>query len=118
MANLSRNEQRLKKHLKIRSHIKGTAERPRVSVFRSHRNFSVQIIDDTKGLTLVSLSTAKKGDTTYHGNISAATELAKNIAPLMKKANIDKVVFDRSGYLYHGRVKAFAEQLRAEGISF
>lgn len=118
MANLSRNQARLKKHLKLRSHIKGTAQRPRVSVFRSHRNFSAQIIDDTKGVTLVGLSTSKPGAKEYFGNIASAAALAKELAKLMKAQKITKVVFDRSGYLYHGRVKAFAEGLRAEGIEF
>lgn len=118
MAKLSRNQARLKKHLKIRTHLQGNSEQPRVSVFRSHRNFSAQIIDDTKGVTLVGLSTATKDSNLYHGNIEAAKQLAQNLAKLMLAKKIKKVVFDRSGYLYHGRVKAFAETLRAEGIEF
>ncbi|OYD27159.1 large subunit ribosomal protein L18 [Mycoplasma testudineum] len=118
MANKSRNQARLKKHLKLRSRISGTAERPRLSVFRSHKNFTAQVIDDTIGHTLVGVSTSKKGDNSYNGNIASAQKIAKELATKMKKAKINKIVFDRSGYLYHGRVKAFAEVLRAEGIEF
>lgn len=118
MAKLSRNQARKAKNLKIRTKITGTAERPRLSVFRSHMNFSAQLIDDSKSITIVGITTAKKGSKEYHGNIKSAHELGLKFAKMIKEKNVSKIVFDRSGYLYHGRVKAFAEALCSEGIEF
>lgn len=116
MATKSRNQARLKKHLKIRTKISGTAIIPRLSVYKSLQNFYAQLIDDTTGKTLCSSSTIK--DKTYSGNIKAAQKVGKELGAKIKKLKIEKIVFDRSGYLYHGRVKAFADAVREEGIRF
>lgn len=113
-------KQRRKWH--IRNSVSGTAERPRLAVNRSLQNMSVQIIDDEEGKTLVGASTLSKGFAErvsgFAGNTAAAAELGKMIAELAKEKNITKVVFDRSGYLYHGRVKALAEGAREGGLDF
>ncbi|MGL4343058.1 MAG: 50S ribosomal protein L18 [Metamycoplasmataceae bacterium] len=116
MANQSRNQSRIKKHQKIRSKITGTPIKPRLCVYKSLQNFYAHLIDDTKGITIVSISTLK--DKEYSGNIKSAEKLGKAMAEKIKKAKIETIVFDRSGYIYHGRVKAFAEALRKEGIKF
>lgn len=115
---ISRNEARKHKHMKIRQHIFGTKTKPRLCVFKSHQNFYAQLIDDTKGITLASASTLKKNE--YHGNIEAAKNLGKEMAEKITKLKIKTLVFDRSGYLYHGRVKAFADAVRenAKGVKF
>lgn len=112
----SRNEARIKKHLKIRQKISGTKDIPRLSVYKSHQNFYAQLIDDTKGVTLLSLSTLK--DKEYSGNIKAAEKLGHAMGQKIKSLNIKEIVFDRSGYIYHGKVKSFAEAVRAEGVKF
>ncbi len=113
-------KQRRKWH--IRNSVSGTALRPRMSVNRSLQNMSVQIINDETGQTLVGLSTLSKSVAERisgsKGNMSAAAELGKMIAELAKEKNIEKVVFDRSGYLYHGRVKALADGAREGGLDF
>lgn len=113
----SRNEMRKKRHSRIRNKISGTAECPRLNVFRSNNQIFAQIIDDEKQTTLVSSSSVelkiKNG-----GNIEGAKEVGKDIALKAKKAKINKVVFDRGGYLYHGRVKALAEAARENGLEF
>lgn len=118
MATLSRNQARQVKHLRERQHISGTAEKPRLCVFKSHQNFYAQLIDDTKGVTLASVSTLTKGK--YRGNIASATEVGKKMGALITNLKIKELVFDRSGYIYHGRVKAFAEAVRetAKGVKF
>ncbi|KKB27061.1 LSU ribosomal protein L18p (L5e) [Mycoplasmopsis meleagridis] len=118
MAQLSRNEARKVKHLRERQHIFGTAQKPRLNVFKSHQNFYAQLIDDVKGITLVAVSTYKKGE--YHGNIQSAKELGKLMAEKINHLKIKELVFDRGGYIYHGRVKAFAESVRehAKGVKF
>jgi len=116
---VSRNEARLARHARIRQKVSGTTEVPRLCVFRSSKNISVQIIDDEKGVTLVSASSMDKElNLANGGNIEAATEVGKLIAKKAKKQKINKVVFDRGGYLYHGRVKALAEAARAGGLEF
>ena len=116
---VSRNEMRLERHSRIRKDISGTTERPRLNVFRSNANISAQIIDDNKGVTLVSASTLEKElNIKNGGNIEAATLIGAEIAKRAKKAKITKVVFDRGGYLYHGRVKALAEAARENGLEF
>lgn len=112
----SSNKARLKRHLRIRKKINGTAEAPRLCVFRSLKNIYAQIIDDEKGVTIVSASSLK--DESYGGNVDAAREVGKKIAELALEKGIKTVVFDRSGYLYHGRVAALAEGAREGGLEF
>ncbi|MGY6171902.1 50S ribosomal protein L18 [Candidatus Mycoplasma pogonae] len=117
MAKLSRNQARIKKHYRILAKLSaGTAQRPRLAVYKSHTNFYAQLIDDTTGKTLTSVSTLK--DTNFGGNIAAATALGTVMGQKLHDLKIDSVIFDRSGYIYHGRVKAFAEAVRKEGVKF
>jgi large subunit ribosomal protein L18 len=113
----SKNDLRKKRHARIRNKISGTAECPRLNVFRSNTQIFAQIIDDVKGVTLVSSSSVelkiKNG-----GNVEGAKLVGKDIAEKAKKAKINKVVFDRGGYLYHGRVQALAEAARENGLEF
>ena len=116
---VSRNEMRIERHKRIRKSINGNEERPRLNVFRSNANITAQIIDDEKGVTLVSASTLEKDlKIANGGNIEAAKKIGAEIANRAKKAKITKVVFDRGGYLYHGRVKALAEAARENGLEF
>ena len=116
---VSRNEMRIERHKRIRKEITGTSERPRLCVFRSNANIEAQIIDDEKGTTLVSASTREKElKIANGGNVEAAKVIGKEIAERAKKAKIKKVVFDRGGYLYHGRVEALAEAARENGLEF
>ena len=113
---VSRNEMR---KVRIREDISGTSERPRLCVFRSNKNIEAQIIDDVKGVTLVSASSLEKElKLSNGGNIDAAKVVGAEIAKRAKKAKINTVVFDRGGYLYHGRVKALADEARAGGLEF
>jgi large subunit ribosomal protein L18 len=107
-------------HKRIRKKVLGTAERPRLNVYRSLNNIYVQVIDDLKGVTLVSANSAegKKGTRTTGGNLSAAKTVGKAIAERAKEKGISKVVFDRGGYIYHGRVKALADAAREAGLQF
>ena len=115
----SRNELRLVRHKRIRENLTGTSERPRLCVFRSNANIEAQIIDDTKQTTLVSASTLEKDlEIKNGGNVEAAKVIGAEIAKRAKKAKINTVVFDRGGYLYHGRVKALAEAARENGLEF
>ena len=116
---VSRNEMRLERHKRIRKDLVGTSERPRLNVFRSNANIVAQIIDDEKGITLVSASTLEKELKIKNGgNTEAAKIIGAEIAKRAKKAKINKVVFDRGGYLYHGRVKALADAARENGLEF
>ena len=116
---VSRNEMRKTRHDRIRENLSGTSERPRLCVFRSNANISAQIIDDEKGVTLVSASTLEKDLKIKNGgNTEAAKLIGAEIAKRAKKAKITEVVFDRGGYLYHGRVKALAEAARENGLEF
>ena len=112
---VSRNQMRVMRHSRVRSKIEGTAELPRLCVFRSNKNISCQVIDDETGTTLASATSLgnKNG-----GNIEGAKVVGKAIADACKKAKITKVVFDRGGYLYHGRVEALAEAARENGLEF
>ena len=115
----SRNEARKARHARIRNKVSGTSELPRLCVFRSLKNISVQIIDDVKGTTLASASSLDKDLKIKNGgNIEAAKLVGASIAKKAKKAKISKVVFDRGGYLYHGRVAALAEAARENGLEF
>ena len=110
--------QRIKRHNRVRGKISGTAERPRLSVFRSENNIYAQIIDDVAGVTLVSASTVEKGFEGNGGNVEAAKKIGSKIAERALAKGIEEVVFDRGGYIYHGRVKALAEGAREGGLKF
>ena len=116
----NRNLERKKRHLRVRKKINGTSERPRLSVFRSSKHMYAQLIDDLKGRTLVSASTL---DADLQGigngaNVEAAKKVGELLAKRAKEQGVEKVVFDRSGYLYHGRVKALADAAREAGLDF
>ena len=113
-----RKMERQRRHLRVRRKISGTAERPRLCVYRSNTNLYVQIIDDVKGNTLVSASTLDKEIKTKYANKQAAKELGELIAKKAKAKNIETVVFDRGGYIYHGVVKELAEAARNGGLKF
>ena len=115
--NISKNSVRLRKHARVRAKISGTSECPRLNVFRSNSNIFAQIIDDEKQITLVSSSSVEL-KLNNGGNIEGAKLVGKDIAEKAKKKNITKVVFDRGGYLYHGRVEALAEAARENGLEF
>ena len=110
--------QRLHRHKRVRGKVSGTPERPRLNVFRSETNIYAQVIDDTKGITLVSASSLEKGFEGPGSNCEAAKKVGEAIAQRAKDKGIETVVFDRGGYLYHGRVKALAEGAREGGLQF
>jgi len=112
---------RLKRHRRIRNKIRGNSERPRLCVYRSLKHIYAQVIDDEEGRTLLAASTLDPGikdRIKYGGNIKAAEQLGSLLAKRLKEKGIEQVVFDRGGYLYHGRVKALAESVRKENINF
>ena len=109
---------RVRRHVRVRTKISGTAERPRLCVFRSNKNIAVQVIDDVAGKTLVAASTLDKEVKTKASNVEAAKEVGELIAKRAIKAGIKNVVFDRGGYIYHGKVKALAEAAREAGLEF
>ena len=113
-----RKLERERRHLRVRRKISGTPERPRLCVYRSNNNLFVQVIDDVAGNTLVSVSTLDKDVKVKHSNIEAAKEVGTLIAKRATERNIDTVVFDRSGYIYHGVIKALAEAAREAGLNF
>ena len=114
-----KNIARARRHARVRKNVFGTIARPRLNVFRSNANITAQIIDDEKGVTLVSASTLEKDLKIKNGgNVEAAKLIGAEIAKRAKKAKITKVVFDRGGYLYHGRVAALAEAARENGLEF
>lgn len=118
MANKSRAIVRKGVHSRIRKKVKGTAERPRLAVFRSASHIYAQVIDDIEGKTLASASSLDKSlNLKSGGNIEGATAVGKSIAEKAKKAGIDNVVFDRGGFLYHGRVKALVDATREAGLN-
>lgn len=112
------NEARLKRHLRIRNKISGTAECPRLNVFRSANHIYAQLIDDVAGVTLASASSLDKAFEGAGGNKEAARKVGKKIAENAAAKGIKEVVFDRGGYLYHGRVKELAEGAREGGLTF
>ena len=117
----NKKEQLNRRRVRIRQRIKGTADRPRLSVYRSNKYLYAQIINDESGKTLFalsSLSKAGKGDKASRGNVDNAALMGKEFAAEAKKKKIDKVVFDRAGRRYHGRIKAFAEAAREGGLVF
>ena len=113
-----RKFERTRRHIRVRTKISGTAERPRLCVFRSNSNLYVQVIDDVAGNTLVSASTLDKEVKTKHANKEAAKEVGTLIAKKAIEKNITEVVFDRGGYIYHGVVKELAEAAREGGLKF
>jgi large subunit ribosomal protein L18 len=118
MASLTTRQARIRRHRRVRKNVSGTAERPRLVVFRSNAGIEAQLIDDLAGKTLAAASSLHlkksfKGDKTEQ-----ATEVGKTLAAAAKKANIEAAVFDRGGYLYHGRVKALADAAREGGLKF
>lgn len=121
ISKIDKNQARLKRHLRVRKKITGTQERPRLNVFRSSKHIYAQIIDDATGVTLVSASTIDKElseAVKNGGNVEAAKKVGELIAKRAKENGINNVVFDRGGYLYHGRVKALADAAREEGLEF
>ena len=111
-----KNEARLRRHRRVRGKISGTAERPRLAVFRSSKHIYAQIIDDVAGVTLASASTMDKDFEGFGGNIEAATKVGNAVAKKALEKGITTVVFDRGGFVYHGRVKALAEGAREGGL--
>ena len=120
LTQLSKNQTRRHVHERIRKKILGTAERPRLNVYRSLNHIYVQLIDDHKGATLVSANSAegKKGERRIGGNLASAKAVGKVIAERAQAKGISNVVFDRGGYMYHGRVKALADAAREAGLKF
>lgn len=119
MAKRSRQDSRRAVHLRIRKKVRGTAVRPRLAVFRSLNHIYVQVIDDQAGVTLCSASTVEKASgVKAGGNVEAAKAIGHLIAERAKEKGITNVVFDRGGYLYHGRVKSLAESAREAGLQF
>ncbi|OUQ02285.1 50S ribosomal protein L18 [Thomasclavelia spiroformis] len=113
----SRNDVRLKRHARVRAKISGTPECPRLNVFRSNAHIHAQVIDDVNGVTLASASSVNM-KLENGSNIAAAIAVGKAVAEAALAKNIKKVVFDRGGYVYHGRVKALAEAAREAGLEF
>jgi large subunit ribosomal protein L18 len=116
-----KNKARLKRHLRVRKKIQGTAERPRLNIFRSSKHMYAQLIDDVKGVTIAAASTQDKelkDGIGNGGNTEAARKVGALIAERAKKSGVEKVVFDRGGYLYHGRVQALADAAREAGLEF
>ncbi|MDO4174156.1 MAG: 50S ribosomal protein L18 [Eubacteriales bacterium] len=112
------NKQRLRRHKRVRGAVSGTAQRPRLNVFRSSKNIFAQVIDDVQGVTLAAASTTEKDFNEYGGNKEAARKVGNLIAERAKAKGIEAVVFDRGGYVYHGRVKELAEGAREGGLKF
>ena len=112
------NESRLKRHARVRSKITGTAQRPRLDVFRSNCHIYAQLIDDVKGVTLVAAGSNEKDFGASGSNCEGARKVGQLIAERAKKKKISEVVFDRGGYIYHGRVKELAEGAREGGLKF
>ena len=120
LTKISKNKKRGFSHDRIRKKLQGTSERPRLNVYRSLNHIYVQVIDDLSGETLVSASTAegKKQERLSGGNVASAKAVGKAIAERAKAKGVTKVVFDRGGYIYHGRVKALADAAREAGLQF
>ena len=118
MSTLTTREARLRRHRRIRGKVQGSAERPRLVVFRSNKGISAQLVDDLTGRTLAGASWINLKKSFKGNKTEQATEVGKLIAETAKKAGIETVVFDRGGYLYHGRVKALADGAREGGLKF
>ena len=113
-----KNRKRLHRKIHIRKSVYGTAERPRLTVYKSGKNLYAQVINDDEGRTLVAISTLEKDFATLKPNVAGAQKIGAALGERLKEKSIDKVVFDRNGYLYHGVVKALADAARGAGISF
>ncbi|EXX88971.1 50S ribosomal protein L18 [Paenibacillus darwinianus] len=116
-----KNKARLKRHLRVRKKINGTVARPRLSVYRSAKHIYAQLIDDVQGVTIAAASTADKelaGKIGNGGSTEAARQVGELIASRAKAKGVEKVVFDRGGYLYHGRIQALADAAREAGLEF
>jgi len=121
VAKISRSEHRRRIHLRLRARLRGTSERPRLNVFRSHKHIYAQLIDDSRGLTLVAANSLdKEVRQQMHGggNVAAAKVVGRVLGERAVKAGLRQAVFDRGGYKYHGRVKALAEAAREAGLQF
>ncbi len=118
VSKVNKNAMRLKRHIRVRGKISGTPECPRLNVFRSNANIYAQIIDDVNGVTLVSANTLEKDFEGTTGNVDAAKKVGAVLAERAKAKGIEQVVFDRGGYVYHGRVAALAEGAREAGLKF
>ena len=119
MAKSSKNDVRIRVHQRIRLRVRGSEERPRLAVFRSLKHIYAQVIDDRKGNTLAAASSGeKKAAVGNGGNLAGAKEVGKLIAERAQAKGVKKVVFDRGGYLYHGRIKALADAARQAGLEF
>ena len=115
---IDKNANRIKRHIRVRGKISGTAECPRLNVFRSAKHIYAQLIDDVAGVTLCAASTVEKDFAGYGGNAEAAKKIGLTLAERAKAKGINDVVFDRSGYVYHGRVAALADGAREGGLNF
>ena len=118
VSKVNKNAMRLKRHVRVRGKISGTPARPRLNVFRSNANIYAQIIDDVNGVTLVAANTLEKEFEGATGNAEAAKKVGMAIAERAKAKGIEEVVFDRGGYIFHGRVAALAEGAREGGLKF
>ena len=118
VSKVNKNAIRLKRHVRVRGKVSGTPERPRLNVFRSNANIYAQIIDDVNGVTLVAANTLEKEFEGATGNCEAAKKVGAVLAERAKAKGIEEVVFDRGGYIYHGRVAALAEGAREGGLKF
>ncbi len=114
----SKREARLRRHRRVRKKVRGTSERPRLAVFRSNKHISAQVIDDRAGHTLAAASTVEPELRASGGNVAAATRVGELLAERARSAGVDTVVFDRGGFMYHGRVAALAEAARNGGLEF
>ena len=115
---VNKNAMRIKRHVRVRGKISGTPECPRLNVFRSNANIYAQIIDDVNGVTLVAANTLEKDFEGATGNVEAAKKVGTVLAERAKAKGIEQVVFDRGGYIFHGRVAALAEGAREAGLKF
>ena len=118
VSKVNKNAMRLKRHVRVRGKVSGTPERPRLNVFRSNANIYAQIIDDVNGVTLVAANTLEKDFEGATGNVEAAKKVGAVLAERAKAKGIETVVFDRGGYIFHGRVAALAEGAREAGLKF
>ena len=121
MSKMSREEKREHKHVRVRKKVSGTTERPRLNIFRSSKHIYAQVVDDVKGITLVSVSSLSSeiaANNKTGANKKVAREVGKLIAKVALEKNVSKVVFDRGGYVYHGRVKELADGAREGGLKF
>ena len=118
VSKIDKKAMRMRRHIRVRGKVSGTPERPRLNVFRSNANIYAQIIDDVNGVTLVSANTLEKDFEGATGNIEAAKKVGTILAERAKAKGINAVVFDRGGYIFHGRVAALAEGAREAGLEF